>query len=74
MTQEQRILRVLTSVPGIACYGTLERVLARVPRRDTRESLRTAVAKARKLLPPGESIENHRGIGYELVRDEARAA
>jgi hypothetical protein len=36
-----------------------------------RQLLRVTVWRARKMLPPGEYVVNHSGIGYELVRSDA---
>ena len=72
--QEERVLQMLRSTPGTVTHEALTRVLGDAVRRDDRRSLTFAVSRARKMLSPGESIENWK-IGYQFVTEhQPRAA
>lgn len=67
--------RMLAPAPGPVSYALLERVLGRgLSRKDARRCVHFSVSKARRQLSTGESIENVRNLGYQLVRNYPRAA
>ncbi len=72
--QEDRVLKMLRSAPGLVTNEILARVLGNLPRADDRSSLRYAVSRTRKILQPHETIKNHRNFGYQLITHEPRAA
>ena len=65
--QEDRVLQMLRSTPGLVANEMLARVLGNAPRANDRRSLAYAVSRTRKILRSDESIKNCREFGYQII-------
>ena len=71
--QPDRLMRMLRASRGIVSNDALATELGRKARLPPERRIAFALSRARKRLAPGESIENYRNLGYQLVIDIPRA-
>lgn len=68
--QQERVLKMLKAAPGPVSYEALSLALDKKPtRNDKRRRLSFVVCRVRKLLSPGEHIENYRNFAYHFVAE-----